>query len=471
MEIFTRKWSEMSGNSFCPEYYHYERDEVVKKLKEKYKNNLFTLKNLVDFSSQKSTAKNVEKYIGMANIESNTSLYLDSNEDKGQGDCHLFNRGEILFNKLRPYLNKVYLAEFSGGCSTEFVVFKSKDEQKISNKFLSIFLFLDCVVNQTKHLMTGNTLPRLQTFDIENLLIPIPPKEIQEQIIDIMDNAYLEKKCKESEAQKILDSIDSFLLTELGINLPPKATSDLEKRIFFVKLSEISGNRFDPQAYLPFYANYKKSIQNSTYPCKTLRDLIVHNVSGSWGIGEQDLEKTQDNFQKCLIIRSTEFGKYDLNVDSNKKQYRFIEKTKLNKLHICSGDILIEKSGGSENQPVGRVVFLTDKLLESENICFSNFIQKITLNNEVNKEYVFCCLHTFHSTKLTENMQSQTNGIRNLILNEYLNLKIPLPPLSVQEKIADEITKRKQKALNLQKEAKECLNSAKIQVEKIILGQ
>ena len=72
---------------------------------------------------------------------------------------------------------------------------------------------------------------------------------------------------------------------------------------------------------------------------------------------------------------------------------------------------------------------------------------------------------------MTENMQSQTNGIRNLILNEYLNLKIPLPPLSVQEKIADEITKRKQKALNLQKEAKECLNSAKMQVEKIILRQ
>lgn len=449
MEIFTRKWSEMSGNSFCPEYYHYERDEVVKKLKEKYKNNLFTLKNLVDFSSQKSTAKNVEKYIGMANIESNTSLYIDSNEDKGQGDCHLFNRGEILFNKLRPYLNKVYLAEFSGGCSTEFVVFKSKDEQKISNKFLSIFLFLDCVVNQTKHLMTGNTLPRLQTFDIENLLIPIPPKEIQEQIIDIMDNAYLKKKCKESEAQKILDSIDSFLLAELGINLLPKATSDLKKRIFFVKLSEISGKRFDCEYHQSYYKALEEAIQKGKYKVAKICNLI-DNV--------KDLSQPFD--KKVIYV---EIG--DIEVENAVVDLKTIPLEKLpsnTKICIKQGDLLI-----STVRPNRKAVAIYEN--NNTAYCTSAFCV-LRENGKYKKELLQYLLRTniFNALIVRNTTGSTYPTINN---NDILNLKIPLPPLSVQEKIADEITKRKQKALNLQKEAKECLNSAKIQVEKIILGQ
>ncbi len=50
------------------------------------------------------------------------------------------------------------------------------------------------------------------------------------------------------------------------------------------------------------------------------------------------------------------------------------------------------------------------------------------------------------------------------------SFKIPLPPLAVQNKIAEEVKKRMQKAEQLQKEAKEELESAKLEVEKIILG-
>ena len=90
------------------------------------------------------------------------------------------------------------------------------------------------------------------------------------------------------------------------------------------------------------------------------------------------------------------------------------------------------------------------------------------MNNELNKKFVFYCLHTFHSIKLTENMQSQTNGIKNLILSEYYDIPIPLPPIEVQQKIVNEINERKQKALRLQKEAKETLENAKSQAERII---
>lgn len=396
MEIFTRKWSEISGGRFDSNFYRQDFMQNKAKLQNL---NARKLNDLVTFSSQtyifeKENSNKPFSYIEISGInleDGNITATTLLEKDAPSRAKMLIQENDIIISSTRPNRGAITIIPKSLNgqvASTGFIVIREASNE-ILRKYLSIALKLKFSLLQMEQRSTGGNYPAIIQSDLEQILIPLPSKEIQQQIIDIMDNAYLEKKRKESEAQKILDSIDSFLLAELGINLLPKTTSDLKKRIFFVKLSEISGKRFDPQAYLPFYANYKKSIQNSTYPCKTLRDLIVHNVSGSWGIDEQDLEKTQDNFQKCLIIRSTEFGKYDLNVDSNKKQYRFIEKTKLNKLHICSGDILIEKSGGSENQPVGRVAFLTDKLLESENICFSNFIQKITLNNEVNKEYVF----------------------------------------------------------------------------------
>ncbi len=62
-------------------------------------------------------------------------------------------------------------------------------------------------------------------------------------------------------------------------------------------------------------------------------------------------------------------------------------------------NILIEKIRGSENQPVGRVAILTEDLFEQEQLCFSNFLQKIRLDSFVNSFYVYSVLKTFLQQK------------------------------------------------------------------------
>ncbi len=247
-KIFLINLSEFS-TQWSPNFYHKERLRYIEIfLNPSFQFSIKKLKQIVEFQNKKSIAFEVNKYIGMANIESNTGLYIETETEKGKGDCTVFKKGDILYGKLRPYLNKVYLAEFDGGCTTEFVVMNTLDDNIVSNKFLSIFLLLDCVVNQTKHMMTGNTLPRLQTFDIENLMIPIPTKETQESIIKTYEIYFEKKQRKEQKAKELLDSIDNYLLDELGITLP-EIDNSLEKRIFEVNFSEISGNRFDPDYY------------------------------------------------------------------------------------------------------------------------------------------------------------------------------------------------------------------------------
>ncbi len=442
-------------------------------LDEKYPFEINKLKYLFNINSKKSTASQVNKYIGMANIESNTGLYLPSENEKGKGDCSIFSKGYVLFGKLRPYLNKVYLTEFDGGCTTEFIVMDTIDESVISNKFLSIFLLLNCVVNQTKYMMTGNTLPRLQTFDIENLIIPVPKMTIQKNIVDIIDKAYKLKKEKEEEAKILLDGTDDYLLDKLGIKLPEELENNIENRTFKVGFDDIFNDRLDCLKYSPIYKEKIEAINNSLYKdtIKNLKQLIVHSNAGDWGDDEQKIIDFSE-YEKCLVLRATEFDNvYNLKIDGERKAYRFIKRKKLKKLDVKENDILIEKSGGSPDQPVGRVALLTKEIIEKNTIAYSNFVHKIRLQEGINLEYIFNYLRTMYNKKITENMQSQTNGIRNLIMNEFLNLQIVLPDIVIQNEIANEIKLRRDKAKNLQNEAKKLINNAKKEVEKIILGE
>ncbi|MEA1955132.1 MAG: restriction endonuclease subunit S, partial [Campylobacterota bacterium] len=287
-KIFLINSNELT-TQWSPTFYHKEQLKYLDIfLNSNYRFDIKKLNKIINISSAKSVASKVGTYIGMANIESSTGKYIPSENDKGKGDCSLFKKGDVLFGKLRPYLNKVYLADFNGGCTTEFIVMNTLDENIISNKFLSIFLLLDCVVNQTKHMMTGNTLPRLQTFDIENLIIPIPPKNIQQEIINIMDNAYIQKKQKEKQAKDLLDSINTYLLDELGITLP-ETDNSLEKRIFEVNLSDVSGGRYDVSYYKPYYDSFKNCIKKSNSSLFILKDLIYKIDTGN-GIYKFDKE-------------------------------------------------------------------------------------------------------------------------------------------------------------------------------------
>ena len=214
------------------------------------------------------------------------------------------------------------------------------------------------------------------------------------------------------------------------------------------------------------------SLYQSKYQYLPLKSIIIQSVSGDWGLDDKE-SYNEDDFIRCLVIRSTEFdNKYNLNVDGDRAKYRLIARPKFSNLDIQTDDLLIEKSGGSENQPVGRIAILSNDLTSGHVLGFSNFVHKIRIDPYIAyPEYVFNYLKTLHNIKITSVMQSQTNGIRNLILNEYFSLPIPLPPTEKQREIALHISEMRKKAKHLQMEAVNILESAKQKVEQLILGE
>jgi restriction endonuclease S subunit len=194
-------WSDVIERRLDPMYFHPARMRAIESIK---KSNLpiSPLSEVVSFRRELvgEIPENLP-YVGLENIVSNSGEYVETGEKESVSSAFVFKKGDVLFPKLRPYLNKVFYADFDGVCSTEFHVLEA---QKCSPFFLFAFLSRSVVVEQTSRLMTGNTLPRLQTDDVKELFVPIPKEEKQEKITSGVRSYYDKMRNLREEATKIL---------------------------------------------------------------------------------------------------------------------------------------------------------------------------------------------------------------------------------------------------------------------------
>lgn len=336
-------------------------------------------------------------------------------------------------------------------------------DKAINPKFLAIFLYSNFGQQEIYRNATITTQAYLNSQQLGNIRVPLLPFEIQNKIVEIMDEAYSQKKEKEAEAENLLNSIDDYVLSKLGIKLPKLEN----KKCFVIWSDELKGNRIDPKAYLNIPRDILETISRTSFSLQKLRELIIKNISGEWG-KDTDYKDENKEYVNLKVLRNTNFdNKFNLNTKNIAD--RLIPKTKIPKVILKHGDILIEKSGGSPVQPVGRVAFITQS---EAGYSFSNFLQKISIKTEIiQPEYLFTYLKTLHRLNYMEYIQNQTTGIKNLIMEEFFSIPVIIPPLEIQNKIAGEVKNRMNKAQKLKTEAKEILSNAKKEVEKIILGE
>lgn len=119
-------------------------------------------------------------FIGLENIESNTRRYVSNHDgnDTTEGTCFLFDERHVLYGRLRPYLNKVYLPDAAGRCSTELLPLKPKEGY--TRSFLSLVLQSERVINCAVKHSTGIQMPRANMQKLWKLLVPIP-SNVQER--------------------------------------------------------------------------------------------------------------------------------------------------------------------------------------------------------------------------------------------------------------------------------------------------
>lgn len=157
-----------------------------------------------------------------------------------------------------------------------------------SNKILPDYLFAYTQLNPYKEWVNAiqrpSAQPNINAEEYQSLEIPLPNLSKQQEIVDYINEAYTQKRAKEVEAQQLLNSIDDYLLKELGITIP-HVSDELKNRIFFSSFSKIEGNRIDP-----IYSLYLgKNASSAEYENISLRS-IAHIVKGN-ALSSSDVEE------------------------------------------------------------------------------------------------------------------------------------------------------------------------------------
>jgi len=379
---------------------------------------------------------------------------LDSYKVK-ENDLIISQRGTLgLAAKVDSYFNGAII-------SANFIAIK--DIKKIQPDYLITFLSSDFGKKQLTRQTSGQVQTKITTDDVKRIRVPIIPPNSQNQVINLMRSAYQLKRHKEAEAQNLLDSVDEYVLRELEI----VASQGKDRRCFVAWAKELKGKRIDPKAYTSKPKAILESISKSKYPIRIVKELVAEQIAGYWG-EDPALTENSENYILSNVIRNTDFdNNYNLNLEDVAQ--RLIPVKSYERIKVRAGDILLEKSGGSPAQPVGRVALITK---EHEGCALSNFVQLLRIHkNECLPEYLFTYLRTIYRLGYMEYIQNQTTGIRNLILGEFMSIPIPVPSdSSIQDRIASEALNRVQKAKNLQQETIDSIEKAKAEVERLILG-
>lgn len=288
-------------------------------------------------------------------------------DDVGPAFTRIFKPGQILYGSRRTYLKKIAVADFEGICANTTFVLETKDNCVFLQSLLPFIMLSDKFTEWSVSHSKGSTNPYVLFSDLASYEFELPSLEEQSILSKKLWAAY---RLKESYKR---------LLT---------ATDEMVKSQFI----EMFGN-------------------HSTTP---VSHYIDDSYPGEWGVEDRDGSGVK-------VIRTTNFtnaGKLDL---TNVVTRSILEK-KVKRKAIKKFDTILERSGGTAENPVGRVVLFEE---DDQYLC-NNFTQVLRFK-DIEPRYAFYALFYYYQMNKTvvRSMGSKTTGIQNLNMNKYLEIGVP----------------------------------------------
>lgn len=164
-------------------------------------------------------------------------------------DKYILNENDIVIARSGATVGKAYIHKHLpytcvyAGYLIRFIV----DSEKILPDYLFAYTQLNTYKEWVNAIQRPSAQPNINAEEYQSLEIPLPNLSKQQEIVDHINEAYTQKQAKETEAQQLLDSIDGYLLKELGIIIP-KVKTDLNSRMFVVQKKDLKG-RYTPSLY------------------------------------------------------------------------------------------------------------------------------------------------------------------------------------------------------------------------------
>lgn len=155
----------------------------------------FELVRLGDIVKESKTARDPSEYpgegffyFGLEHVEQITGEPINvtiATSEQVKSRSKEFERGDVLYGRLRPYLRKAIYVEAPydrGLCSPEFIILRA-NEQFVLPLFLREILISEKVTELVSRLQGGAALPRISSKDLLNINIPLPPIKLQKEYV------------------------------------------------------------------------------------------------------------------------------------------------------------------------------------------------------------------------------------------------------------------------------------------------
>ena len=332
---------------------------------------------------------------------------------------HSFSKGNVLYSKLRTYLNKVLVADTDGFSTTEILPldFKSFVAPEYARYVLMSKMFLD----YTAQCGYGVKMPRLGTNDGKKAPFPLPPLSEQKRIISKIEESFtLIDQIEESKlslSQFIKQTKSKVLDLAIRGKLVPQDINDepIKIEILKTKSSDISHYPFD--------------VPNGWTWVK-IKDIVTYIQRGK-SPKYSPIKKYPVLAQKCnqwsgitlenvLFFEPETFEKYT--------KERFLQ----------TGDIIINSTGTGTLGRIG--LFDTNILREYECIVADSHITVVRCNQQlIIPEYVYRFLCSEYQQKIIEDNAAGSTNQKELYIDTIKEFYIPCPPLIEQKRIIQKI--------------------------------
>lgn len=161
-----------------------------------------------------------------------------------------------------------------------------------------------------------------------------------------------------------------------------------------------------------------------------LKRMIDKHYGGCWG------EDAQNNQNDVLCIRIADFNFDNQTIKENAETMRNYTDAQIEKGLLQEGDLIVEKSGGGDKTPVGRVVIFDEKQFP-QRAMFANFSECLRLKNAYSQRYIAYHLKSLYYSYDMHYYFHQTTGIQNLDMQEYLATVLCVPSVEQQKAVVE----------------------------------
>ncbi|WP_290460880.1 restriction endonuclease subunit S [Bacteroides caecimuris] len=381
--------------------------------------NLSSIANPISISVQNPSRSDYDRFIGLEHYDSGEPVIT-----RFQGtellttSAKAFKANDILIARRNVYLKRAGIVFFDGITSGDSIILRLKeDTQKtIGYSREDLIRYIPFMLNSehfwiyaNKH-ADGMNSKRISKDTLLEYEFELPSID---EMRDISDKLWAAYRLKEAY-KKLLVTTDEMVKSQ------------------FIEMFE------NVESY-----------------CK-LEDLISDTFPGEWGS-----EPISENAIK--VIRTTNFTNEGY-LDLTDVVTRDIEPKKVVRKKLKQGDTILERSGGTKDNPVGRVVFFD----EIGDYLPNNFTQVLRPKESVNPVYLFYALYNSYNLNKAamRAMASQTTGIQNLSMSDFMAKSIVLPSRDEQNKF-EQIYRQADKS---KFELKQCIEHIDKVIKSLING-